>query len=367
MFEKLGATVVSAPVIQTLPVGESVDLRRATEGLIAAPPDYLVANTGVGMRSWLGLAATWGIDGPLHDALAATRIVARGPKAVGAVAAGGWEIWWRSDTEQLESVKQRILDEPLAGKKVAVQLHGDDRQDLTDAFTVAGAEVVELQVYRWILPEDSAPAKRLIESCVAGQIDALTFTSAPAVRNLLDIADGAGMADRLLETLERDVIVVCIGPVCAAVAREVGIGKPLVPDRWRLGSLVATTADALLQLRHRYEVGEHELVLQGSVAVVDGTVVKLTVRESGVLARLAVRPGATVTRAALLEAVWGDPDTDPHVLETTVARLRAKLAPAGDAIETAVRRGYRLSAPLWTPPPSPPESDPKNEDLKTRS
>lgn len=224
----------------------------------------------------------------MRHALQETRIAARGPKAVGAVVAGGLDVWWRADTEQLASVTRRLLAEPIRGQRVALQLHGDDRQDVTGALGAA-AEVAELSVYRWMLPDDDAPARRLIEVCCDGGIHAVTFTAGPAVRNLMELA----------------------------------------------------------RRRRRFQVGGHELVLQGAAAVVDGRPVGLTERERGVLAMLAERPGATVSRGALLGEVWKNPRVDPHVLETTVARLRAKLGPAGDAVETAVRRGYRLSAPPW--------------------
>lgn len=349
MLTRLGVDVVQGPSIRTLPLGDDVALRSLTETLIADPPDYLVANTGLGMRSWLGLAATWGLDRALRDALAATRIAARGPKAAGAVGIAGLEVWWRADTEQLASVGTRLLDESIGGKRVAVQLHGDDRLDLVRMLTAAGAEVVEVPVYRWTLPEDRDPALRLLGLCCTGDVDAVTFTSAPAVRNFVHLAETVDRSRELLESLNGDMTVACVGPVCAAAAVDEGIGSPVFPDLWRLGSLVRLVSEVLVARRRQYRIGGADLVLQGSVAMVGERPVHLTDLEVAVLARLATRPGATVTRQALLRDVWNDPHVDPHVLETAVGRLRAKLGPAGQAIETAVRRGYRLNAAAATP------------------
>ncbi len=344
MLTRLGVDVVQGPSIRTLPLGDDVALRALTETLIADPPDYLVANTGLGMRSWLGLAATWGLDGALRDAFAATRIAARGPKAAGAVGIAGLKVWWRADNEQLASVETRLLEELLGGKRVAVQLHGDDRLDLVRTLTAAGAEVVKVPVYRWTLPEDRDPALRLVGLCCTGDVDAVTFTSAPAVRNFVRLAETVDRSPELLESLNGDMTVACVGPVCAAAALDEGIGAPVFPDLWRLGSLVRLVSEMLVARRRQYRIGGTDLVLQGSVAMVGERPVHLTDLEVAVLARLAARPGATVTRQALLRDVWNDPHVDPHVLETAVGRLRAKLGPAGQAIETAVRRGYRLNA-----------------------
>lgn len=343
MLARLGLDVVRGPVIRTLPIADDQQLRAVTESLIADPPQYLVANTGLGMRSWLGLAATWGLDASLRDALGATRIVARGPKAAGAVGIAGLEVWWRARTEQLASVGERLLAEEIEGKRVAVQLHGDRRQSLTGTLTAAGAEVVEVPIYRWTLPEDPAPALRLIDLCCSGGIDAITFTAGPAVRNLVTLAATTGRRSQLLESLNGEIIVGCVGPVCAAAAVESGITHPVVPDHWRLGSLVRLVADTLRARRRPYQVGRSTLVFQGSVVLVDDRPVRLTDRERAVLATLAARPGATVSRQSLLRRVWRDPAADAHVLETTVGRLRAKLGSAGSSIQTSVRRGYRLS------------------------
>lgn len=342
MLTRLGATVVRGPVIRTLPVGEDDHLREITDALIAEPPDYLVANTGLGIRSWMGLAATWGVEADLRRALEGTRIAARGPKAAAAVGIAGLDVWWRAGDEQLTSVGDRLLAEPLAGRRVAVQLHGDRRQGLTRLLEGRGARVLELPVYRWTLPDDTGPALRLIDMVCGGAVDAVTFTAGPAVRNFMALADRTRRGRNVLEALNGGVLVACVGPVCAAAAVEEGVEQPRYPQRWRLGPLVRLVQEELLARRRRFRVGPTELVLQGSVVLIDGEPVRLTERERAVLDKLAERPGAIISRRLLLRQVWKDPGVDPHVLETTVGRLRAKLGPSGAAVQAAARRGYRL-------------------------
>lgn len=347
MLQRLGVDVMLAPTIRTLPLLDPSRLRDATEAVIASPPDYLVASTAVGMRSWFATAESLGLADDLRLALRGTLIAARGPKAAGSIAGAGFDVWWRATTEQLTEVGDRLIAEPLTGRRVAIQLHGDDRQQLGTRLRDAGAEVIEVPVYRWALPEDPRPAKRLVEAVCARHVDAVTFTSAPALRNLVVVARGADLAEPLVAAFNDGVAAACIGPVCAEAAREAGIEDPLVPGTWRLGSLLRLLATAMLERRRVFQMGPTELVLQGLVVVVDGDVIRLTDRERAVLHMLASVPGGTVTRRALLQNVWGDQLTDAHALESTVGRLRAKLGPAGEVIETAVRRGYRFNA---TPP-----------------
>jgi uroporphyrinogen-III synthase len=341
MLRRLGVDVVQAPTIRTLPVADAELLRARTLALIEDPPDYVVANTGLGVRTWLGAAAGWGLDAALHQALNQTRILARGPKAAGAVQIAGLDLWWRSPSEQLADVGERLVQEGLSGKRVAFQLHGDDRQVLTRRLVAAGAQVMEIPVYQWSLPEDGQPAQRLIDLACRGGLDAITFTAGPAVRYLVELADAEGRASELLAALNTRVIAACIGPVCASVAEDEGIERPLTPPHWRLGSLVRTLGEALAGRRRRFVAGVTTLTLQGSLALVGDRPVPLTDAERDLLHLMAEHPGKTVAPDSPDAGTRPDTSAASPAWERVIADLRAKLGPAGAAIQTT-EHGYRL-------------------------
>jgi uroporphyrinogen-III synthase len=247
MFRRLGAEVVQGPTIQTLSVPDRDELTRRTQDIILEPPDYLIATTGLGIRTWLAHATEISNDQELRAALEKGRIAARGPKAAAAVSMAGLSVWWRSPTEQLAEVTSHLIAEGVDGRRIGFQLHGDDSKEVTSSLERAGAEVVEIPVYRWAAPEGGQlnRALNLIEMCCRGEIDAITFTAGPQVRNMMELADAAGRAEELRRALNGKVLVGCIGPVCAGVAREEGIADPVVPANWRLGSLVRAVTGAL--------------------------------------------------------------------------------------------------------------------------
>ena len=77
----------------------------------------------------------------------------------------------------------------------------------------------------------------------------------------------------------------------------------------------------------------------------DGRAVKLTAREFELLAYLMRHPDQVLSRAEILNAVWGyDYDPGTNVLDVYIGYLRRKLAEAdGDApIQTVRSAGYRL-------------------------
>lgn len=73
--------------------------------------------------------------------------------------------------------------------------------------------------------------------------------------------------------------------------------------------------------------------------------VELTPTEYKLLLLLIDRKGRVQARAHLLESVWdAAPDIQTRTVDMHVQRLRTKLGPAGDLIETVRGFGYRISA-----------------------
>lgn len=345
LVERAGGSVVHGPCIRTLPLDDVEQLRELTLGLIERPPDVVVANTGIGMRGWFEAAASWGLEPDLLRILGRALILARGAKVAGAVATAGLEVAWRAPSEQLREIAEHLAGMDLRGRRVAVQLHGDRQEPISEAARYAGAEVVAVPVYRWDRPGDLAATVALLDAVAARRVDAVTFTSMPAVRTFFQVADELGRDVAADAELGRGVAVACVGPVCAQAALAHGVVDPVVPARTRLGSMVRALGQRLAHRQLRVTLAGDDrpsLVVQGAVAVVGGSTVRLTERERAVLEALAERPGAVVGRTALLHAVWGDASGDPHVVDVTVARLRRKLGTAGGGIGTVVRRGYRL-------------------------
>lgn len=342
LLARRGASVMAAPTITTDYLADDDDLKVATKDLISDPPEYLVATTGIGIRAWMESVAAWGLDGALVDALRATRIVARGPKAVAALQMAGLEPWARSPNEQMEPIVGMLASEGIAGRRVAIQEYGTDSPWFAGALADAGARVVNVLVYRWRLPDDVAPAGKMIAAAIDGRVDAITFTTAPALRNLLRIAADLAARDDLLAAMRSTVSVACVGPVCALAAREAGIDDPVVPPIGRLGLLVRALSEALEARRRVVRLGGQEIVIQGSAVEIEGERLDLSVKERGVLEMLSRVPGRVITRRDLLERLWGSSAADAHLLEATVTRLRRRLGAHGSAVQAVPGRGYQL-------------------------
>lgn len=343
LLARRGATVIEAPAVKIMPLVDDTALWQATQECLAAPIDYLVASTGIGFRGWLEAADGWGLRSRLRARMANARLYARGAKAVGAMRSVGLADAWSPPSESNADLLARLLANDLAGCRVAVQEHGAPMPDFVSALRAAGAETIGVPVYRWAPPDDLAPVRRLAQSIAAGGVDAVVFTSAPAVATLLEVAADCGHLNGMLSKLRGPVVAGCVGPICAGPLSEHGV-ECVIPERSRLGALVRVLTDELTDRTTLVRTTDHELWIRGSVVVVDGVPVRLSRRSAAVLRALATRPGRVLTRAELLARAWPDSPGEEHAVETTVGRLREALGPAGSAVETVIKRGYRLAA-----------------------
>jgi DNA-binding response OmpR family regulator len=90
--------------------------------------------------------------------------------------------------------------------------------------------------------------------------------------------------------------------------------------------------------------GKHLLADFDAVSVVvDGAQIRLTRREFELLKYLVENRNRVLSRDRLLERVWGyERIVETRSVDVHVGRLRGKLGPAGQQIETVVGLGYRF-------------------------
>ena len=106
----------------------------------------------------------------------------------------------------------------------------------------------------------------------------------------------------------------------------------------------ASSVDGWLATLGATELGVEEQILdtQAHELIIDGQRIKLTKLEFEVFQYLYERKGRAVTRASLIEGVWGWKHTGSNVVEAVVRSLRKKLGDRATAIETIRGSGYRF-------------------------
>jgi uroporphyrinogen-III synthase len=345
-FTRRGAEVLHAPTLRIVPLVDDHELRQATHTVITNPPDDVIVTTAIGFRGWIEGADAAGLATDLLKVLGEARLLARGPKARGAIRAAGLVEAWAATSETTDEVVEKLLAEGITGRRIAVQLHGATDPNLLARLVSAGATVDEVPVYRWGPTPDPASVQRAVEATCQRSVDAVLFTSAPGSQAFLDAARAAGRFDEVVAALRDDVMPCAVGPITAMPLRDAGL-DPLVPDRSRLGALVRAVADHLTTRRvQSLPTSAGLLELRGQKATLDGRPLALSPAPLAMLRTLARRPGQVVDRQTLLAALAGAADL--HAVEVAVGRLRAGLGQPG-IVETVVKRGYRLAVVDATP------------------
>jgi two-component system OmpR family response regulator len=117
------------------------------------------------------------------------------------------------------------------------------------------------------------------------------------------------------------------------------LGKPFEPDEF-IARVRAVLRRPRLLVPPVLSFGNVELHLGSHEAIVDGNKLSLRRREALILGALLIRRDRVVTRAALIEEIYGfDDEIESNSLEAQVSRLRKKLNQLGGNVEIRSMRG----------------------------
>jgi uroporphyrinogen-III synthase len=252
-----GGTPMQAPSMREIPLADQQEALAFGETLFAGGHDILILLTGVGTRLLITTLATRRPREDVVAALGRLTLVCRGPKPIAALKEVGLvpalavpePNTWR---DLLAALDGHL---PVAGNRVAVQEYGARNEELLAGLRQRGAHVTTVPVYGWALPEDTAPLRAAIEQIVAGEVEAVLFSSATQIDNVFIVAAELGAAEPLRDALRSRTVVGSIGPITTGALQHHGIEPDLQPEHPRIGHLVAEIARRTPELLERKRRG----------------------------------------------------------------------------------------------------------------
>jgi uroporphyrinogen-III synthase len=245
LLRREGADVLQAPALAEVPDIDAPRIGRLVDSLAAAKARLFLFQTGVGTRALFETTDALGKTPALLAELAGSEVAVRGPKPTAVLRGRKVRIdYSAADPYTTAELLQAIAAVDIRGARVVVQRYGETNEELDHALAARGASVIEIPTYRWALPEDTGPLEKLLSALEEGGIDAVVFTSASQVRNLLTVAERVNAASRLPAMLNRTLIA-SIGPVCSRALQEAGVTVGLEAAPPKLGPLVATLSRRL--------------------------------------------------------------------------------------------------------------------------
>jgi uroporphyrinogen-III synthase len=227
--------------------------------------DYMIFMTGPGVYLFMSSARNLGLDKKLVNALQQVTIVARSLKTKYALANHGIKTDFIPDENTAEGTAKLLKNHDMINKKVAILWHGSYSPIIRDDLDRAGAKAFELSIYTYSVKLKESGAKilkamgfnyktpqeakvvELVEEVNKGLVDAITFTSPPSAHDLFKIAEAHHMKDSLQLLLNKDVIVVAVGPSTRKALEEEGVQIDVMPNVYKMGSMVKSLSDYVSQ------------------------------------------------------------------------------------------------------------------------
>lgn len=255
LIETYGGTAIVAPSMREVPLESNAEAQNFTRKLLAGEFDVVVFLTGVGTRALTRVAESVSPREEFVAALNKIPVVARGPKPVAALKELGIAPivtapepnTWRELLAALDENRDKL---PLKGKRIAVQEYGASNPELLAGLVERGAQISQVPVYEWALPEDLQPLRDAVATIARGQADVALFTTSIQIIHLLKIAAEMNQQNEVIQGFAK-ILVGSIGPMTSEELRSHGIAVDLEPSHPKMGFLVNETAQKSAELLAR--------------------------------------------------------------------------------------------------------------------
>ena len=258
LIERHGGVPLVTPALREIPLDDNSAALKFGVQLTTERVDMLILLTGVGTTALFDLLKTRYPWPSIVAALKQTALVARGPKPVAALKAFGLQPTLTVPEPNTWVDLVSTLDEyrPVKGLRVAVQEYGTPNPDLLEALKQRGAEVFQVPIYRWALPEDLRPLRQALDEVIAGKVPVLLITNAAQLDHVMQVLEEDGKVESFRAALKKTIIA-SIGPTASERLRQHDWPIDLEPSHPKMGVLVKETSEQV----HRLLETKRELLL----------------------------------------------------------------------------------------------------------
>jgi uroporphyrinogen-III synthase len=239
LIERYGGNPLVTPALREVPLDDNSAALKFGVKLTTERVDLLILLTGVGTTALFGLLKTRYPWSSIVAALKQTALVARGPKPVAALKALGLQPTLTVPEPNTWVDLISTLDEyrPVKGLRIAVQEYGVSNPDLLEALKQRGAEVFQVPIYRWVLPEDLGPLRQVLDEIITGKVSVLLITNAAQVDHVMQVLEKDGKVERFRAAFKK-MVVASIGPTASERLRHYEWPVDREPSHPKMGTLV---------------------------------------------------------------------------------------------------------------------------------
>jgi uroporphyrinogen-III synthase len=244
LLERRGAEVLRCPLVTIYDTPHSAQVLAFAVRIAEGGFDDFVLITGEGLTRILSCINKH--DPALQERFIAglqkVRTITRGPKPARVLRSLGLRSNIEAKAPTSEGVIEAMQPLDLAGRRVALQLYGNDPNvKLTRFLQERGVELTTVAPYVYGNAADDATVKSLLERMAAGEVDAIAFTSKLQIERLVNQQPAALVKRALTRTK-----IAAVGPIVAEAIRAAGFEVASSPEHsWFMKPLVVALSESL--------------------------------------------------------------------------------------------------------------------------
>lgn len=244
LLERRGAEVLRCPLVTIYDTPHSAQVLAFAVRVADGGFDDFVLITGEGLTRILSCINKHdpALQERFIEGLRKTRTITRGPKPARVLRSLGLKPNIEATEPTSEGVIEALKALELAGRRVALQLYGNDpNAKLTRFLQERGVELTTVAPYVYGNAADDAAVKSLLERMAAGEVDAIAFTSKLQIERLVN-QQPAPLVRRALTKTK----IAAVGPIVAEAIRAAGFEVASSPEHsWFMKPLVVALSESL--------------------------------------------------------------------------------------------------------------------------
>ena len=244
LIERYGGRPLVVPALREILLDDNSAALQFGNRLTTEQIDMLILLTGVGTTALFDLLKLRHPWTSIVESLTRTALVARGPKPAAALRALGLQPTATVPEPNTWVDVVRILDErlPVKGLRVAVQEYGTPNPELLEALQRRGAEVFQVPIYKWALPDNLEPLRQALDTIIAGEVAVLLITNAAQVDHVMQVLELDGKVEPFRLALTK-MVVASIGPTASERLRQHRWPVDFEPAHPKMGILVKEASE----------------------------------------------------------------------------------------------------------------------------
>jgi uroporphyrinogen-III synthase len=244
LIERHGGRPLVTPALREISLESHQAAHEFGVRLMAGQIDMLILLTGVGTTALFDLLKMRHPWPSIVGSLTQTALVARGPKPAAALRAAGLQATLTVPEPNTWHDIMTTLDthRSVKGLRVAVQEYGVSNPDLLQALAQRGAEVFQVPIYKWALPEDLGPMRHVLDDMITGRVQVILITNAAQIDHVMRLLEQDGKVEQFRAALGK-MVVASIGPTASERLRHHHWPVDFEPSHPKMGVLVKETSE----------------------------------------------------------------------------------------------------------------------------